>query len=72
MQGHTEGSVASYLGVSGKHKSWLQPVATPCLDDHMLDSADDEKKGALREESAKIVLKALYAARYTGSTYRGR
>ena len=30
----------------------------------MLDSADDEKKGVLKEESAKIVLEALYVARY--------
>lgn len=64
MQGHTEGSVQKYLEFSGKHKSSLQPVATPCLDDHMLDPEDDQKKGVLKEESAKIVLTALYVARY--------
>ena len=45
MQGHTELSVTRYLELSGKHDSSLHPVATPCLDDHLLDPADDEKKG---------------------------
>ena len=54
MQGHTEASVQRYLELSGKHESPLHPVATPCLDDHLLDPADDETKGALEEESAKI------------------
>ena len=65
MQGHTEASVQRYLELSGKHQSTLHPVATPCMDDHLLDPADDDKKGVLKEESAKIVLKALYVARYT-------
>ena len=64
MQGHTEASVDRYLDLSGKHLSSLHPVATPCLDDHLLDPADDEKKGVLKEESAKIVIKTLYVARY--------
>ena len=64
MQGHTEASVQRYLELSKKHESSLHPVATPCLDDHLLDPADDEKKGVLKEESAKRVLKALYVARY--------
>ena len=64
MQGHTEGSVARYLELSGKHSSSLHLIATPCLDDHMLDAEDDHTKGVSKEESATIWLKALYVARY--------
>ena len=64
MQGHTEASVQRYLELSGKHQSSLHPVATPCMEDHLLDPADDDKKGVLKEEPAKRVLKALYVARY--------
>ena len=64
MQGHTEASVQRYLELSGKHQSTLHPVATPCMDDHLLDPADDDTKCVLKEESAKIMLKAPYLARY--------
>ena len=64
MQGHIEASVEEYLEVSGKPRSSLKPVATPCLDDHQLDPKDDKLRGELSEESAKIELKALYVARF--------
>ena len=64
MSGHVEASVERYLELTGKHISSLKPVATPCMDDHMLDPKDDGLTGVLREASAKIVLKALYAARF--------
>ena len=64
MAGHTRASVERYLELAGKPMSSLQPVATPCLDDHLLDPHDDVNPGRLKEESAKIVLKALYVARY--------
>ena len=64
MQGHTRASVDRYLALAGKPVSSLQPVATPCLDDHLLDPHDDVNLGKLKQESAKIVLKALYVARY--------
>ena len=64
MQGHTQASVERYLELAGKPVSSLQPVATPCLDDHLLDPHDDAKPGKLKEESANIVFKAMYVARY--------
>ena len=64
MQSHIDASVARYLELSGKPISSLQPVATPCLDDHLLDPQDDITLGNLREEAAKIVLKALYVDRH--------
>ena len=63
MSGHVVASVARYLEFSGKTVNSLKPVATPCLDDHQLDPADDLKRGELKEEAAKIVLKALYVAK---------
>ena len=64
MQGHTQASVARYLELAGKPVSSLQPVATPCLDDHLLNPDVDINPGKLKEESTKIVLNALYVARY--------
>ena len=79
MQGHTQATVNRYLELSGKARSSLKEVATPCLDDHQLEPKDDETRGELKEESAKIVLKALYVARYnrtdllwTVNSLRGR
>ena len=63
MSGHVSASVDRYLELSGKPRSSLKRVATPCIDDHQLDPADDLKRGELKEECAKIVLKALYCAR---------
>ena len=63
MSGHVVASVERYLELSGKTRNSLKPVSTPCIDDHQLDPADDLVRGELKEESAKIVLKALYVAR---------
>ena len=63
MSGHTSASVDRYLELSGKSRSSLKPVSTPCLDDHQLMPEDDINRGQLKEASAKIVLKALYVAR---------
>ena len=63
MSGHVVASVDRYLELSGKNRNSLKPVSTPCIDDHQLDPADDLVRGELKEESAKIVLKALYVAR---------
>lgn len=41
MQGHTQASVERYLELAGKPVSSLQPVATPCLDDQLLDPHGD-------------------------------
>ena len=49
MQGHTKASVDRYLELTGKAQSSLQPV--------------NVNLGVLKEEAAKIVLKALYVAR---------
>ena len=64
MSGHVHSSVERYLELSKQHVSCLKPVATSCLDDHMLDPKDDEIKGVLSGDCSKIVLKALYAARF--------
>ena len=63
MCGHTSASVDRYLELSGKSRSSLKPVSTPCLDDHQLMPEDDVNRGLLKEASAKIVLKCFYVAR---------
>ena len=64
MSGHVRASVERYLELSGKHVSSLKAVTTPCLDDHMLDPEDEDVRGVLSEQCCKIVLKALYVARF--------
>ena len=66
MSGHVVASVERYLELCGKTRNSLKPVSTPCIDDHQLDLADDLVRGELKEESAQIVLKALYVATYYG------
>ena len=63
MTGHIEQTVERYLELSGKEESELKPVETPCLDDHMFPPEDFQTKGKLSPFAARIVLKALYAAR---------
>ena len=53
MSGHVHSSVERYLELSKQHVSCLKPVATPCLDDHMLDPKDDEIKGVLSGDLLK-------------------
>jgi hypothetical protein len=64
MQGHAEQCVERYLELANKDASILKPVATPCIDDHMLPSVDFESPGVLSSVAARIVLKALYLARF--------
>ena len=63
MTGHSEQTVERYFELGDKSKDSLKPVATPCIDDHMLDPSDFETKGILSPVAAKIVLKAVYSAR---------
>ena len=62
--GHAEQTVERYLELANKDVSSLRPVATPCIDDHMIPPEDFEKSGELSAVAARIVLKALYAARF--------
>ena len=63
MCGHCEQVVERYLELSGKDRSSLKQVATPCIDDHQLLDGDLDEKGELHLSAARIVLKALYVAR---------
>ena len=63
MKGHVEQCVLRYLELAAKPASCLKKVATPCIDDHQLSPEDFTTKGELSHVCARIVLKALYAAR---------
>ena len=71
MSGHVSASVDRYLEFSGKPRSSSKLVATPCIDDHQLDLADDLKWGELKDECATIVPKALYCARMNRTSLLG-
>ena len=59
MTGAAEGCVDRYLELSGKPRSSIKKVATPCIDDQLIAAEDFESKGELAKEASKIVLKAL-------------
>ena len=63
MCGHSQQCVEKYLQLTGKDVSTLKMVATPCIDDHMLNEEDMQEKGELHVNAARIVLKVLYVAR---------
>ena len=63
MCGHSKQVVEKYLQLTGKDVSTLKMVATPCIDDHMLNEEDMQEKGELHVNAARIVLEALYVAR---------
>jgi len=63
MFGHVEQTVERYLELSGKSKDTLEPVATPCIDDHQIPPSEFEVRGELSPIAARVVLKALYVAR---------
>ena len=42
----------------------LRKVATPGMDDHLLKLEDFEQPGNLPTDAAKIIMKALYGARF--------
>ena len=64
MRGPSEQTVLRYLELAKKDKSSLKKVATPCIDDHLLSPEDLVSKGELDPIAARVVLKALYLARY--------
>ena len=61
--GHAQQCVDRYLELSGLTLSSLKEVSTPCIDDHLISPEDEQTKGLLSEQSARIVLKVLYLAR---------
>ena len=63
MCGHSKQFFEKYLQLTGKDISTLKMVATPCIDDHMLDENHLQAKGGLHANTARIVLEALYVAR---------
>ena len=63
MCGHVEQCVDKYLELANKKVSELKQVGTPCIDDHDITSDELVNRGELADQSARIVLKALYVAR---------
>ena len=61
--GHFEQVAETYLLLSGKVRSKLKQVATPCIEDHILLEDKLEHKVERPIKGARIVLKALYVAR---------
>ena len=56
--------VDKYLEHSGKNAADFEPVSTPSIDDHQITREDFEVRGELANDAAKIVMKALYCARF--------
>ena len=63
MEGFIHQCVDRYCGLAKIDKSTLEPVATPCLDDHQIDPTEFYSLGTLSSEAAKILMKTLYCAR---------
>ena len=63
MSGHVEQCVEQYLALAKVSKNTLKQVATPCIDDHMLQPQDFETKGRLSDIAARVVLKCLFTCR---------
>ena len=63
MDGAIESAVERYLVMTGKKIKDLKNVSTPCMDDGQFAPSEFEEEGEVSENAAKIVLKALYAAR---------
>jgi hypothetical protein len=61
--GHAQGCVDRYLEFSGLKESSLKQVSTPCIDDHLISPEDEQTKGLLSDQAARMVLKVLYLAR---------
>ncbi len=61
--GHAQGCVDRYLELSGLKESSLKQVSTPCIDDHLISPEDEQTKGLLSDQAARMVLKVLYLAR---------
>lgn len=63
MTGHVEQCVDKYLELAKLEFKSLEPVPTPCVDDHQFQPGELEAKGASSSAAARIVFKALFAAR---------
>ena len=63
MKGAAKGCVDRYLELSGLQESSLKPVATPNIEDHLLNPSDFDNKGLLAKCCSKAVLKCLYMTR---------
>mgnify|MGYP000031465580 CR=1 FL=1 len=63
VQGHVKQTVDRYCELAGVTTDTPKEVATPNLDDHMLQKEDFDNRGAHADDCAKIVLKALWPAR---------
>ena len=64
MRGFFQQVVDKYLQFSGKKETDLKSVQTPSIDDHQIPPEDIESKGSLSNDAARIVMKALYGARF--------
>ena len=65
MEGHAEKFVERYCDFAKKktNESFLQQVANPCIDDHLIPLEYYETARELSAICAQIVLKCLYLAR---------
>ena len=67
MQGHAQKVVEKYCELAGIKENQLKHVVTPNIDDHAILPQEFEDKGQLEEIAARVVLTALYLARYDRS-----
>ena len=67
MQGHAQKVVEKYCELAGVKENQLRHVVTPNLGDHAILPQEFEDKGQLEEIAARVVLTALYLARYNRS-----
>ena len=58
MRSFAEGGVERYCELA-KKDAFLQSMATPCLDDHLIDPEDVEEKRELSDVCAQIVLAGI-------------
>ena len=63
MAGHQNQSVARYCELANVDRKTLKEVATPCIDDHQLNSTDFEIQGKVKADASNILLKCLFGAR---------
>ena len=64
MRGFFQQVVDKYVQFSCKKETDLKSVQTPSIDDHQIPPEDFESKGALSNDAARIVMKALYGVRF--------
>ena len=64
MRGFLRQVVEKYFQFFGKQETDLKSVQTPSIDDHQIPPEDFESKGSLSNDAARIVMKALYGARF--------